>query len=199
MEKWKGKVAVITGGNAGNGFATLKKLAREGITVVGFDIATEVIENFAKHEKDLNVHFRNCDITKDDMVVAAFEWIEKTFGGVDILVNNAGIFRDNGVLEYQKSMAEITQIIDLNFTALVRCSRLAFKSMVTRDSYGYIININSVYGHSVVQFYNKANIGVYPGTKYAVTATTEAMRFELINLKNKKSPSFQPFAGRCQH
>lgn len=186
MERWKGKVAIVTGANSGNGFATLKKLAQEGIVVVGLDVAIDDIEKLVEQEKSLKIHSLKCDITKDDLVEAAFEWVEKTLGGVDILVNNAGILAGVGVLEYSKPMSKLTQVIDLNFTAVVRCARLALKSMEARDSHGYIININSVYGHSVARFYDNGKLGVYPGTKYAVTATTEVMRQELINSNNKK-------------
>jgi len=183
---WEGKVAVVTGANSGNGFAILKRLAQDGIIVVGFDIATDGIDQLRKQVENLQVHAFKCDITRDDSVEAAFEWVGKTFGGVDILVNNAGILRGTGILEHQKPIKEITDVIDLNFTALIRCSRLAMKSFESRDSYGYIVNINSVYGHGVFPFYTNAQIGAYPGTKYAVTATSEVMRMELINAKNKK-------------
>lgn len=185
MEKWRGKVAIVTGGNSGNGFATLKKLAQEGIIVVGFDIAIEAIEKL-KDEKNLKIHCYKCDITNDDLVGAAFDWVEKTLGGVDILVNNAGMFKDAGIFELHKPITELTKVIDLNFTALIRCSRYAMKSMESRDSLGYIININSVCGHKAFAVFGDFHIGAYPGTKFAVTATTEVMRMELINMGNKK-------------
>jgi NADP+-dependent farnesol dehydrogenase len=90
MEKWNKSVAVITGANYGNGFATLKKLAESGITVVGLDIVTDAIETLKK-EKNLKVHAIKCDVTKDDQTETAFKWVEQTLGGVDILINNAGI------------------------------------------------------------------------------------------------------------
>lgn len=44
MEKWQAKVAVVTGGNAGNGFAILRKLAEEGLIVVAFDLTTDAVD-----------------------------------------------------------------------------------------------------------------------------------------------------------
>ena len=44
MNKWQSKVAIVTGGNSGNGLSILKKLAQSGITVVGFDLTTEAID-----------------------------------------------------------------------------------------------------------------------------------------------------------
>lgn len=186
MEKSSKSVAIVTGANFGNGFATMRKLAESGITVVGLDIFTENIEKLLKEKKNLKIHAIKCDVTKDESVESAFQWVEKNLGGVDILVNNAGILRNVGVLDHQKAMSELALVIDINFTAVVRCSRLAFKSIEARDSYGYIININSIHGHSIAQFDNNVQLGVYPGTKYAITATTEVIRRELVNRKNKK-------------
>lgn len=186
MEKWKGKVAVVTGANFGNGFATVKKLAEEGMIVVGLDTIIENMSKLAKENGNLKIHPVKCDVTNDTQVEEAFAWVEKHLGGVDVLINNAGAFRDVGILQYEKPMAELKLLIDLNFTAVVRCARLAFKSMITRDAFGYIVNINSIHGHSVAQFDNSVKLGVYPGTKYGVTATTEVIRRELVNMKNKK-------------
>ncbi|CRK93212.1 CLUMA_CG006756, isoform A [Clunio marinus] len=184
MEKWNKSVAVVTGANAGNGFGIMKKLATAGITVVGFDLNVETIEKFKSENKNLKVYSRICDITKEAETEAAFNWVEKELGGVDIIVNNAGTARLVGLLEHEKPMSELSLLIDLNFTSLVRCSRLAFKSMQTRDSYGYIININSVRGHTVPDA--STQFGVYPATKFAITAATETMRKELLEIKNKK-------------
>lgn len=78
-------------------------------------------------------------------------------------------------------------MIDLNLTAVVRCSRLAYKSMLQKpQNLGYIININSIHGHSIAQFDNGVQLGVYPASKYGITAATEVMRRELVNKGNRK-------------
>lgn len=77
------------------------------------------------------------------------------------------MIREIGIFEHDKPMKELQNLIDLNFTASIRCARLAFKSMQARDTFGYIININSVYGHGVAPFAadETIHIGVYPGLK----------------------------------
>mgnify|MGYP003449209515 CR=1 FL=1 len=92
MEKWVNGVAVVTGANHGNGFATLMKLAKNGINVVGLDIS---IENMLALQLK-NVHAFKCDVTKSEEVEEVFEEITKKIGQIQILVNNAGIFRDIG-------------------------------------------------------------------------------------------------------
>lgn len=186
MEKWNRSVAVITGANSGNGFAILRKLAESGLNVVGFDVETQKIDSFKAESKSLKVYSVVCDVTDDDEAEIAFQWVDDTLGGVDILINNAGTLRDNGVFDHEKPMTEISKVINLNFTAVVRCARLAFRSMIARENYGYIININSIYGHFSPPEIEGINVGVYPGTKYAITATTEVMRQELLRMGNRK-------------
>lgn len=185
MEKWVNSVAVVTGANHGNGHATLMKLAENGVNVVGLDICIENIEKVRL--KTRNVHAIQCDLTKSEEVEKAFEEITKQIGQIQILINNAGIFRDIGILDCTKSTSQLEQIIDLNLTAVVRCSRLAYKSMLQKpQNLGYIININSIHGHSIAQFDNGVQLGVYPASKYGITAATEVMRRELVNKGNRK-------------
>lgn len=186
MEKWSRGVAIVTGANSGVGFGILTRLAKCGITVVGFDIKTYAIEQFKLQNENLKVFSIACELTSDSETETAFSWVEEKFGGVDILVNNAGLFRDIGLLDYEQPMSELSLLVDVNFKAVVRCARLAFKSMEARDVYGYIININSVYGHSLPIMPQDMQVGIYPSTKYAITAATDVMRQELIRLKNRK-------------
>lgn len=93
MELWKGKIAVVTGASAGIGAATVKDLAKAGVTVVGLARRKQRVEDL---KKDVDVaaakliHGYECDVSKEESVKAAFKWIDSTFGGVNILINNAG-------------------------------------------------------------------------------------------------------------
>lgn len=185
MEKWANSVAVVTGANSGNGFGILKKIAQANITVIGFDLRTDVIDKFKADNAALKVHSKVCDVTNDANTEKAFKWVEETFGGVDILVNNAGCLKSMGIFEHEKPMSELAFNVDLNFTAVIRCARLAYKSIEARDSYGYIVNINSIYGQGVPMIPG-IPVGVYPSTKYAITAATEVMRQELFQRKSQK-------------
>jgi NADP+-dependent farnesol dehydrogenase len=84
----------------------------------------------------------------------------------------------------ENSFSQLKEVIDTNLSGLVQCSQEAFKIMKNNDDYGFIININSVVGHNI-PFVNYS-MNVYPSTKFAVTATTEVMRQELVNMKNDK-------------
>lgn len=185
MEKWSSKVAVVTGANSGLGHAVLKKLAQSGLKVVGFDIEIDAIEKLKDQLKGVDIQAKVCDVTKDESVGAAFEWVEKTLGGVDVLVNTARTYRNIGVLDYEQPVSELAYNIDVDFTGAVRCARLAFKSMETRDTYGYIINISANFSNQLTPLKN-IELGVYSGACSAISTTSNVMRYELNRLKNQK-------------
>ncbi|KAK8374855.1 hypothetical protein O3P69_017731, partial [Scylla paramamosain] len=89
-----------------------------------------------------------CDLTKDDQVLAMFARIKRELGGVDVCINNAG----KAVLS---SLTEGTpeqwrQMLDLNVVALCLCTREALASMKERGvDDGHIIHINSISGRRV--------------------------------------------------
>jgi NADP+-dependent farnesol dehydrogenase len=90
MERWIGKIAVVTGASAGIGYAILKELAGRGMIVVGLARRDESIKDLAKSEKGV-IHVIKCDLSDETQIIEAFQWVEKNLGGVDLLVNNAGV------------------------------------------------------------------------------------------------------------
>lgn len=187
MDKWVGKIAVVTGASAGIGAAIAVELAKHGVTVVGVARRKERVEALAEANKASpgKIHAIECDIMKPESITAAFEWIEANLGGVDILVNNAGTLRCAQLLDLDRSDTDYTLTIDTNLTGLLLCTRRALKSMQKRP-FGYIININSVAGHinpnpTLVQF----GINVYGATKHAVTNLSDMFRLELACAENR--------------
>ncbi|MEG0029332.1 MAG: SDR family NAD(P)-dependent oxidoreductase, partial [Aurantimicrobium sp.] len=88
-QRLAGKVAVITGGASGIGFATAKRFAAEGATVVIGDVAPqEVGEKAAAEVGGLYVR---ADVTSEEDVNNLFDTAFKVYGSVDIAFNNAGI------------------------------------------------------------------------------------------------------------
>lgn len=183
MNKWRDKVAVITGANSGCGLKILRNLAEHGLKVVGLDVNDEEMTKF----KNSQIHCMLCDITSDDSVEFSFLWIEENLGGVDVLINCAGMTNNFGILDYdsEKSMENLQKCMDVNCSGHIRCSRYAFKSMKQRNVYGCIINVNSVAGHRVIDM-GDCKLGLYATSKHALAAATETMRLELNNLMNKR-------------
>lgn len=95
MEKWEGKLAVVTGASAGIGAAILRDLAKVGINVIGLARRVEKVEEIIEELGEVRgkVYAHKCDVSDEESVKSAFKWIEDKFGSFQILVNNAGIER----------------------------------------------------------------------------------------------------------
>lgn len=185
MNFWKGKVAVVTGASAGIGATVLVDLAKNGVTAIGLARRKERIEEIAKNNPNLpaKIIAGECDVSDIDSIKKSFEWVEKTYGGIDILINNAGTFRESRVLDPIDNTQDMKDVIDTNFTGAVVAAKLAYLSMAKRDTYGYIVNINSVNGHTTAVPFT---MNVYTPTKWAITALTDTLRRETNQLKNRK-------------
>lgn len=93
MNRWEGKVAIVTGSASGIGKAITRALLERKIIVVGLDIQNEKEKETAdKRENTTKGYYPlRCDITNEDDVEAAFLFVKTKFNGVDIMVNNAGV------------------------------------------------------------------------------------------------------------
>ncbi|XP_077286012.1 farnesol dehydrogenase-like [Arctopsyche grandis] len=189
MEKWVGKVAVVTGASAGIGEAIAKTLGKHGLTVVALARNEDKINRLSMMSKG-KIHAIKCDIQNEKSVISAFKTIEEKFGGVDILINNAGIFNSSGLID--GSSKSWKDILETNVIGLSICNKQALRTMRQRGDNGHIINLNSVVGHIVPQ--NLAqSLGMYPPSKFAVTALTQMLREELRAINSKiKVTSISP-------
>ncbi|XP_077284824.1 farnesol dehydrogenase-like [Arctopsyche grandis] len=190
MERWVGKVAVVTGASEGIGAAICKTLAEKGMIVVGLARRSEKIKELAATTNG-KLHAIKCDLQVEDEIVKAFRCIEESFGGVDLLVNNAGVLSMSGLVD--GSTEEWSQVLNTNVLALSICTKEALKSMRKRGDDGHIIHINSVAGHRILNSIDK--LGMYAATKHGVTVLTEYLRTELRNKNSKiKITSLSPGA-----
>lgn len=153
-------------------------------------IISILIKNFSLNsyqkvaeENTETVFHQKVDVCDYEALKKAFRYVEDVCGGLDVLINNAGILRYGNILDNgDENIDGILNTIDTNFAGVVRCCRLGFNSMKSKD-FGYIINMNGVDGHYVPRNFTS---NTYCGTKYAVTALTEVLRQELISLQNSK-------------
>lgn len=185
MDKWAGKVAVVTGASAGIGAAICVEFAKNGLTVVGLARRKNRIEQLAADNK-VKIHALECDVTNPTSIDNVFAEIEKKFGAVDVLVNNAGTFRKALLLDLAVPDQDLNVTIETNLKGLIQCTRRAFKTM-KEQPLGYIININSVAGHlSAGALPPDFGLNIYGATKHAVTQTTEVTRLEIAAAGNRK-------------
>ncbi|KAJ8667740.1 hypothetical protein QAD02_009403 [Eretmocerus hayati] len=180
MERWNGKVAVVTGASSGIGLATAKSFVKHGLIVVGLARRKAQMEGNMKNVQGPGKFYaKECDVTKEDDIIEVFNWIKKTFGSLHILVNNAGTLRFSKIEDTPSD--ELDRIIDVNVKGLLFCSKHAIKIMRETQSEAHIVNINSVVGHVIPPAGMYSPFNVYPATKFAVRALSDTLRNELVD------------------
>lgn len=176
MERFKGKVALVTGASSGIGAAIVRRLARAGMHLAICARRKERMEALADEVRGLGVRCLvvATDLRDADQIMDMLAATRAEFGGVDVLVNNAGLGREapllDGETDHWRSMLEV------NVLALSIFTREAVADMRTRGDDGHVIHISSMAGHRMP----KSPTGAfYAATKHAVTALTEGLRREL--------------------
>jgi meso-butanediol dehydrogenase/(S,S)-butanediol dehydrogenase/diacetyl reductase len=162
-----GKTALVTGATSGIGRAIAEHFAASGakLMLTGRNQAAG-----AALARELGARFLAGDITDPDFPDRLVAEALAAFGRLDILINNAGINHRGSILE--TSDDDWSRVMDVNVTALMRCSRAALKHMVTVGR-GSIINIASDF--AVVAGSREA---VYCASKGAVLQLTKAMALD---------------------
>ncbi|XP_054088710.1 uncharacterized protein LOC105213965 [Zeugodacus cucurbitae] len=194
MERWKNRVAVVTGASAGIGAACVKYLANNGMIVVGLARRKECIEALRDQVEASardRLHGLQCDLRDQQQIIDVFKVIVSKYGPIAVLVNNAGVLRNTNLVN-DDNQQDIQDVIDTNIVGVVNCTREAFRSMKAHGGVGHVFLINSICGHNVPKAPN-FSLNIYPCTKHAVTAMTEVYRHEFHMLGTKvKVTSISP-------
>lgn len=181
MDKWNGKVAVVTGASSGIGEETCKQLVENGMIVVGFarrEDKLQALENNLKGKKG-TFYYVKVDLCSEENILEAFNWVKRTLKSVDVLVNNAGVWKATDLLG---NTSDWKQMFDTNVIGLSICSREVIKIMEEiKIKEGHIININSISGHYQNPYMK--DISVYSATKHCVTTISNYLK-ELMGMKN---------------
>ena len=157
-----GKVALVTGGTHGIGYAIGKVLGKAGAKICVNDISQERLdsakETYAK--EGIDIYTLVFDVTDEAAVDKGISEIEKNVGDIDILVNNAGIIKRTPILEMD--VADFRQVIDVDLVSPLIMSKRVAPKMIEKRA-GKIINMcsmMSVYGRSSVSAYASAKGGL---------------------------------------
>ncbi|MBR6810135.1 MAG: gluconate 5-dehydrogenase [Clostridia bacterium] len=158
----QGKVALVTGGSYGIGFAIAKGLAVAGATVVFNDINQELVDKglSAYEAEGIKAYGYVCDVTDEDAVQAMVKKIAAEVGVVDILVNNAGIIRRIPMIEMESR--DFRKVIDVDLVAPYIVAKAVIPGMMEKG-HGKIINICSMMselGRETVSAYAAAKGGL---------------------------------------
>ena len=173
--KLTGKVALVTGGSRGIGFAIAKILSENGASVV---ITSKNSEKIKQSEAKISNSFGiTCDIKKKNEVQNVLDQTIKKFGKLDILVNNAGIFPKIKLL-HEIEEEEWNEVLDVNLTGQFRFTKEAIPHL--QKTSGCIINISSDAG---LKAYQGFNVDAYSASKAALIVLTKCWALEYA--KNK--------------
>lgn len=173
MERFAGKVAVVTGASRGIGFAAARRIVDEGgrvvVTARGAEALAEAVEQLGGPDRALGVAGRAHDAAHRAEVVRR---TLETFGRIDVLVNNTGINPVYGRM-VDLDLAAARKIFEVNALSAVSWVQKVYKAGMDEHG-GAIVNVSSVAGLKPAP-----GIGFYGATKAMLTHITEELAVEL--------------------
>ena len=171
----KNKVAIVTGGTRGIGYAVVEKFLQNGATVVLFGSRQETVTKAVASLKEKNENWEVSGawptLTDADAMTAEISKIKDKYGRIDILVNNAGISDSAPIEKYTAD--HFSKIMDLNVNAIMN-GILPVVEIMTQQGGGCILNTSSM-----VSICGQPSGVAYPSSKYAVNGLTWSLAREL--------------------
>lgn len=171
-----GKVAIITGGTRGIGFAIAHEFLENGAKVAICGSRPQTVERALSELEEINDGYQVMGITPDltdpDSIAAEFQKVVDAFGRLDILGNNAGVSSRTPILDY--TAEEFRKVMELNVDAVFLCSQAATRIFRAQGQGGCIINTSSMVGR-----YGQPSGSAYPTSKFAVNGLTLSLAREL--------------------
>lgn len=169
--------ALVTGASSGIGAATARLLAREGYRVA---LLARRGDKLAALERELDGSATRkhlvlpCDLREPAAIAAAFEQLEREFGGLDLLVNNAGMGYRARVDELEPSL--LARVFDTNVFGLLLCCKAALP-LLRSGTRPVVVNVASVVGRRGIP-----GQSAYSASKAAVVSIGESLRVEWKDL-----------------
>ena len=171
----KDKVAIITGGSRGIGFATADAFLREGARVILTASSKASADQAAAKLKEKYPEGIVAGISPNlsdlEDVRSIFRTVTGVYGCVDILVNNAGVSESTPFMEYTEET--FNKVMDLNVKGVFNATRAAVECMVPREQ-GVILSTSSM-----VSISGQPSGFAYPASKFAVNGMTVSLAREL--------------------
>ncbi len=171
-KRLEGKVAIVTGGAQGIGFATVQKFLHEGAAVALCDVRKEgvdrAVEALSAHG---TVSGHVLDVTRRDQVDAVVASVKERYGRIDVLVNNAGITLDARLQKMTED--QFDKVIAVNLKGTYNCAQAVVDTMVEQGS-GVILNASSVVG-----IYGNFGQTNYAASKFGVIGFAKTWAREL--------------------
>jgi 3-oxoacyl-[acyl-carrier protein] reductase/7-alpha-hydroxysteroid dehydrogenase len=169
------KVAIVTGGSRGIGFATVERFLQEGATVIltasSPATAEKAVQKLREQYPEAKVAGISPDLTSLESVQAAVRDVVAQYGTVDILVNNAGLSESTPLMNYTEDIYD--KVMDLNVKGVFNATRAVVEIMAAKGS-GVILNTSSM-----VSISGQPSGFAYPASKFAVNGMTVSLAREL--------------------
>ena len=185
----KGRVAVVTGGAQGFGYAITKRLLESGAEVIIWDIDQKATDEALKKLSSDKCSYQNVDVTNIDDITKSIENITKE-KNIDIFINNAGMAGQNTqVWNYPKD--EWLKVMDLDLNSVFYCCKAIVPHMI-KNNYGRIVNISSIAGKE-----GNPNASAYSTAKAGVIGLTKSLGKEVAD-KNIAVNCVTPAAAKTR-
>lgn len=173
--KLKNKIAIVTGGSRGIGFAIVEKFLEEGakVAICGsrIETASAAVDRILEKDPDAQVLGVSASMSSAEEIESLFKTVVKQWGYVDVLVNNAGISDAKAIDEM--SDEDFTNVMEVNVNGVFRCTREATKIMKQKG--GSIINTSSM----ITLNGSRNRQTAYTASKFAVNGLTRTCAREL--------------------
>ena len=186
----KDRVAIVTGGAQGFGFAITERFIKSGAKVIIWDIDKKAADEAMEKLNTSDCSYKIIDVQNFEEVNQTLIEIEKNLGKIDIFINNAGIAGKNANVD-EYPIDEWNRVIDLNLNAVFYCCKAVVPFMV-KNNYGRIVNIASIAGKE-----GNPTASPYSASKAGVIALTKSLGKELA-LKNIAVNCVTPAAAKTR-
>ncbi|XP_050449460.1 dehydrogenase/reductase SDR family member 11-like [Cataglyphis hispanica] len=189
------KTALITDATDGIGKAILEELLSKGLKVIGLARDINQLKLLAEELKGKpgKLYPLQCDMSLQNDIEGALEWIEKNLGAVDILINNAAINLDWSTLT--GAIEDLKKTLDINIIGLMSITKGILQLMKNKGlDNGAIVNINDICDLKSLPLATDRPISpAYASSKSALTTLTESLHLELAqNESNIKIINISP-------
>ena len=186
----KNRVAIVTGGAQGFGYAITERFIESGAKVVIWDIDENEAKKAVEKISSKEISYQVVDVSNFEIVNKSLLDTEKKLGKIDIFINNAGMAGMNTTVD-KYPIDEWKKVMSLNLNSVFYCCK-AVVPLMEKNNYGRIVNIASIAGKE-----GNPNASAYSTSKAGVIGLTKSLGKELA-LKNIAVNCVTPAAAKTR-
>ena len=177
MKDFNGKLAVVTGGASGVGFAIGEALAKEGAKVILTDIEQESLEasTATLAEQSLNVSCKVADVSDSTSMHELAKWCQSEYGSVHLLFNNAGVAPAELLPIWDTKPNDWQWAYGVNVMGVLHGIQAFVPDMLAHGEEARVINTCSGNG----AFINLPSTPIYTSSKASVSSISEVLKLQL--------------------